>query len=302
MVKKDVIIVGAGPSGITAAIYLKRAGIDFALIEKSMPGGKVALTAKVENYPSFNSIDGVDLALKLQDQLTFNNIELTFDNIKEIKKEEDIVLQGDFDTYVCKYLIIASGTKERKLELEKEDKFYGRGLSFCAICDGFLYKDKEVAVIGGGNSALEESLYLANICKKVHLIHRRNEFRGDEILSNKVKDTKNIIIHTPYVPTSILGDNEFTGLVVKNVNSSEEKNILVNAAFIYIGNTPNIDFIKFDLDLKDGYIKVDEDMLTSLDNVYAVGDVRSKKIRQIVTAVNDGAIASLAIEKEMKKK
>lgn len=302
MIKKDVVIVGAGPSGITAAIYLKRAGIDFAIIEKSMPGGKVALTSKVENYPSFNSIDGVELALKLQDQLSFNNIELTFDNIKEINRmQNEYEIIGDFDTYSCKYLIIASGTKERKLDLDKEDRFYGRGLSFCAICDGFLYKDKEVAVVGGGNSALEESLYLANICKKVHLIHRRNEFRGDEILSRKVKTTQNIEIHTPYVPSKILGDNIFEGLLIKNVDTSKEEELLVSSAFIYIGNTPNIEFIKFDLETKDGYILVDEDMKTSLDNVYAIGDVRSKKIRQIVTAVNDGAIAALAIEKEMKK-
>ena len=301
MVNTSVIIVGAGPSGITAAIYLKRANIPFVIIEKYMPGGKVALTAHVENYPSFNSIEGVELALKLQDQLKFNDIDLTFDNITSIKKEDDLfVLDGDFDTYKAKYVIVATGSKERKLGLDKEDKFYGRGVSFCAICDGFLHKNKEVAVVGGGNSALEEALYLSSIASKVYIVHRRNEFRGDSILVDKVKKVENIELCTPYIPSSINGENEFKGLTIKNVEDNSLRDLDVSSVFVYIGNIPNTEMIKEDIVLKDGYIIVDEDMKTSLDGLYAVGDVRNKKVRQIVTAVNDGAIAALAIEKELK--
>lgn len=302
MINSKVIILGAGPSGITAAIYLKRAGIPFILIEKSMPGGKVALTAKVDNYPGLISIDGVDLALKFQEQLNEFDIEITYDSINKLDKvDSSFILEGDFDSYSSEYVIIATGTKERKMELPNEDKFYGRGVSFCAICDGALYKNKDVAVIGGGNSALEEALYLASIVNKVHLIHRRNEFRGDLILEEKTKENKNIIIHTPYVPSSLLGDKNIEGLMIKNVETSIEEQINLSAVFVYIGNIPNTDYLSLEVEKESGYIKVDEDMLTSVDKLYAIGDVRNKKLRQIVTAVNDGALAAIAIEKEINK-
>ena len=302
MVNTDVIIVGAGPSGITAAIYLKRAGVPFIIIEKSMPGGKVALTSTVENYPGYAKIDGVDLALKFQDQLNKNEIELTFDNITKIEfNNNNFVLEGDFDTYKAKYVIVATGTKERKLELENEEKFYGRGISFCAICDGSLYKGKDVAVIGGGNSALEEALYLSTIVNKVYLIHRRNEFRADAILQEKVKNTDNIVIYTPYNSISLIGENKIEGLIIKEIDG-EEESISLDGIFVYIGNVPNTDFLKLDYEQMNGYILVDENMQTSFDRLYAVGDVRSKKLRQIVTAVNDGAIAAISIEKDIKSK
>ena len=302
MINSKVIILGAGPSGITAAIYFKRAGIPFILIEKSMPGGKVALTAKVDNYPGLISIDGVDLALKFQEQLNEFDIEITYDSINKLDKvDSSFILEGDFDSYSSEYVIIATGTKERKMELPNEDKFYGRGVSFCAICDGALYKNKDVAVIGGGNSALEEALYLASIVNKVHLIHRRNEFRGDLILEEKIKENKNIIIHTPYVPSSLLGDKNIEGLMIKNVETSIEEQINLSAVFVYIGNIPNTDYLSLEVEKESGYIKVDEDMLTSVDKLYAIGDVRNKKLRQIVTAVNDGALAAIAIEKEINK-
>ena len=301
MIKTDVVIVGSGPSGISAAIYLKRANIPFVIIEKSMPGGKVALTATVENYPGYKKIDGVELALKFQEQLTFNDIELTFDNILSIKKENDeFILEGDFDSYSAKKVIIATGTKERKLGLDKDDRFYGRGVSFCAICDGSLHKGKEVAVVGGGNSALEEALYLSSIASKVYIVHRRNEFRGDSILVDKIKSTNNIELCTPYIPYSLNGEVSFEGITIKNVENESQKTLNVSSVFVYIGNIPNIEMIKEDVELKDGYILVNEDMETSIEGLYAVGDVRNKKVRQIVTAVNDGAVASLAIEKVLK--
>ncbi len=300
MVNTSVIIIGAGPSGITAAIYLKRANIPFILIEKSIPGGKIALTSIIENYPGYDSIEGVDLALNIKKQLKHNNIEINFDNINEITKDDDIfIVKGDFETYKAKYIIIATGTKEKKLDIDKEDKFYGKGLSFCAICDGSLYKNKDVAVIGGGNSALEEAIYLSSICNKVYLIHRRDEFRGDDILVQKIKKINNIHTLTPYIPISLIGETTIDGLIIKNNESNKQKELKVSGIFIYIGNVANSDFIKLDAKKENGYLITNEDMLTSIKGLYAIGDIRKKKIRQIVTAVNDGAIAALAIEKEI---
>lgn len=303
MVNTSVIIVGAGPSGITAAIYLKRANIPFILIEKSIPGGKIALTSIIENYPGYDSIEGVDLALNIKKQLKHNNIETTFDNINEITKDNDIfIVKGDFETYKARYVIIATGTKEKKLNIDKEDKFYGKGLSFCAVCDGSLYKNKDVAVIGGGNSSLEEATYLSSICNKVYLIHRRNEFRGDDILVQKIKKINNIHTLTPYIPISLIGDTTIEGLIIKNNENNVQKEIKVSGVFIYIGNIANSDFIKLDIEQENGYIITNEDMLSSIKGLYATGDIRKKKIRQIVTAVNDGAIAALTIEKEINNK
>lgn len=180
MKETKILIIGAGPSGITAAIYLHRSNIPFIILEKYMVGGKVSTTSYIENYPGFNKADGVELALKLQDQLSYNNIEITYDEIISLKKDNDyFIAEGNEETYKADYVIVASGTEEQKLNLKNENKYIGKGISFCAICDGSLYRNKEVALVGGGNSALEEALYLSTIVKKLYLIHRRNEFRGD---------------------------------------------------------------------------------------------------------------------------
>lgn len=296
MKKIDVGIIGAGPSGITAAIYLKRANIPFVIFEKSMPGGKISLTSRIDNYPGYLDGDGVELALKMQEQLKINNIDITFEGINSVYKKDDLfILEGEKETYFCSYVILATGTKEKKLGLKEEEKYINRGISFCAICDGSLYRKKDVAVIGGGNSALEESLYLSSLVNKVYLIHRRNEFRGEASLIEKVKNKENIIIYTPYIVKTILGEKNVESIVI----TSQEKDITLNVSgiFEYIGMLPSLDFLKIDIDKEDGYALVNEDMMTSIPNLFAIGDVRKKSLRQIVTAVNDGAIGANSISR-----
>lgn len=302
MKESKVVIVGAGPSGITAAIYLHRSNIPFILIEKYMVGGKISLTSYIENYPGFNKEDGVNLALKLQDQLNFNNIEVTYDTINEIKKDADtFILKGEEETYKAEYVIVASGTEERKLDLVNENKYLGRGISFCAICDGSFYKNKDIAVVGGGNSALEESLYLSTLANKLYLIHRRDEFKGDDLLVKKIKETKNIVLCTPYVISKYLGEDKLNGLEIENINTKEHQILDVQGLFVYIGLKPNNTFIKDEVEMKNGFIITDENMESSIKNLFAIGDIKDKMLRQVVTATSDGAIAAIAIQNRIKK-
>lgn len=303
MRETKVLIIGAGPSGITAAIYLHRSNIPFIILEKYIVGGKVATTAYIENYPGFNKADGVEFALKLQDQLSYNNIEITYDEIISLKKEDDYFLaEGNEETYKANYVIVASGTEEQKLNLQDEQKYLARGISFCAICDGALYKNKEVALVGGGNSALEEALYLSSIAKKIYLIHRRNEFRGDELALKEIKEKNNIEILTPYIISSYVGEKKLEGLILEQVDSKKQKEIKVEGLFVYIGSQAKNDFIKEDIKMNKGYIVTNEYNESSIKGLYAVGDIKDKVLRQVVTATNDGAIAAIAIQRELKKK
>ena len=298
----DLIILGGGPASMSASIYAKQMGLNTLLIEKSVFGGQVATTSTITNYLGFPVISGEELSEKMHEHAVSSGTDIAEEEITNTELSNTIkTVYTHNKKYSAKTVIIGIGTSVRTLGVDNEKHYINKGISYSTLKDREKYANKTVTVVGGGNSALEDAIYLSEKCSKVHLIHRRNEFRGDEILSRKVKTTPNIEIHTPYVPSKILGDNIFEGLLIKNVDTSKEEELLVSSTFVYIGNTPNIEFIKFDLEIKDGYILVDEDMKTSLDNVYAIGDVRSKKIRQIVTAVNDGAIAALAIEKEMKK-
>ena len=296
MKRTSVCIIGAGPSGITAAIYLKRANIPFIFFEKNMPGGKIPLTSRIDNYPGFINGDGVTLALQMIEQLNKNEIEVTYEEVHSVYKKDDIfIVESSKDMYECTYVILATGTKERKLGLKEEDKYLNKGISFCAICDGALYKNKDVALIGGGNSALEEALYLSSIVNKVYLIHRRNEFRGESLLLDRVKKQDNIIIYTPYVIKNIFGEDRVESIIISSLEKEIE--LKVSGIFIYIGMNPSLEIIKDQIEIDNGYALVNEDMMTSLTNLYAIGDVRKKSLRQIVTAVNDGAIASDSISR-----
>ncbi len=303
MIETKVLIIGAGPSGITAAIYLHRSNIPFIILEKYMVGGKVSTTSYIENYPGFNKADGVEFALKLQEQLSYNNIEITYDEIISLKKDNDcFIAEGNEETYKSDYVIVASGTEEQKLNLQNEQKYIGKGISFCAICDGSLYKNKEVALVGGGNSALEEALYLSTIVKKLYLIHRRDEFRGDELVLQKLKEKTNVEILTPYIISNYNGEKKLEGLELEQVSTKEHKEIKVDGLFVYIGSKAKNDFIKEDIKMNNGYIITNEYNESSLKGLYAVGDIKDKILRQIVTATNDGAIAAIAIQRELKKK
>ncbi len=298
--KYDVIIIGSGPAGMSAALYLKRANVSCCILEKGAPGGQMNQTAMVENYPGFEKITGPQLALSMWKQVTSYKTDYIYDTVLrvEVLEDEKIVYTKTKKLY-CHYLIVASGKTPRKLGLPNEEKLLGKGISYCAICDGPLYKGKEVAVVGGGNSALEESLYLASLCKKVYLIHRRDTFRGDKALLDAVKQKDNITILSSTVVLSFQEeDGKLKGLKLKR--ESEETELSLSGVFLFLGQTPNTSFLE-ELSLPDqnGYIPVDASFESKIPGLYAVGDVVEKNIFQIVLASSEGVQAALAILKKM---
>lgn len=293
---KTVVVVGAGPAGITAAIYLKRGGFNPILIEKMMPGGKVSLTHKIDNYPGFSSIGGSDFANNLMEQLMQNEIDITFDEVIDIsKKDVGFSVKTLSTSYDADAVIVSTGTIERKLGIPGEKEFFAKGVSTCAVCDGGFFKGQPMAIIGGGNSALEEALYLTSLTKKVYVVHRRNEFRADKILVDKIKKDSHIEILTPYVPIEIKGDKKVSSLVLEHVETKELLEIELNAIFAYIGADPNSSFISIPEVLNEkGYIIANNEMETSVPGLFACGDCISKNLRQVVTACGDGAVAAMS--------
>lgn len=287
-------IVGAGPSGVTAAIYLKRAGIDFVLFENELVGGKVNLTAEIDNYPPLKHITGFELGQKYEEDLSHNQIKVTREKVLEVSKEDNLFLvKTNKNEYVCKTVLIASGALNKRLNVLNEDKFINKGISGCAVCDGNLFRNKPMAVVGGGNSALEEALYLASIASKVYVIHRRNEFRGAKQYLDLLKEKENVEILTPFVVNECLGDNVLNGLLLENVETKQTKTIDVNVLFEYVGLVANTSFIKIEnITDSNGFIIIDEECKTRVEGLFASGDVTNKKLRQIVVASGDGALAS----------
>lgn len=290
----NCIIIGAGISGITAAIYLKRANINVLLLEKEMPGGQINKTYKIENYPGFSSIDGPTLAQNLYDQIKQLEIDYRYGNVETIEiKDNQKVIKTDMGEYTCDYLIIATGRVPRKLNIENEQKLIGHGISYCAICDGSFFKDETVAVIGGGNSALEEAIYLSNICKKVIVLYRKDNLRADQILQDQAKEKENIEIRYNSVPTKFIEENnQLSGIEINNT-----KILKVSGAFIYIGYEPNNEILKdLLLEYEDNYIIVNQKMETNIDGIYACGDIIKKDLYQLTTATSEGAIAAMSIK------
>ena len=297
----DCLIVGAGPAGLTAAIYLRRNDLDVLVLEKGVPGGAVVNTASVQNYPGYEDIDGPNLASNMYSQALALKAKVKREEAQEINKVDDyFVIKTNKNTYEARNVILALGLTHKKLGLLKEDKFTSKGISWCAICDGYLYKDKEVAVVGGGNSSLEESLYLANICSKVHLIHRRDEFRADSSIVEKVKCNDKIQMHLNSRVVDILGDNEFEGLVLENKEGIQSE-LKCSALFEFIGYEPKTAFLSnLDICNEYGFINVNKEFMTKYEGLYAVGDCIDKKVRQIATAVGDAAYASTIISTKVR--
>ena len=287
------VIIGAGPAGMAAALYLKRAGIEAVIIEKDVPGGEMLKTNKIENYHGFESIDGGELALKMKKQIVDLGIKIIKDNVLNIIKKDKFVLKMEKDTIETDYVIIATGRTPRKLGLRGEEELIGRGISYCAVCDGAFYRNKEVAVIGGGDSALTEALYLSDLCSKVYVVVRR-DLRASEVLQNRVKDKDNIIVLKNVNVSNLDYDNSLSSIIL-----DDGKTLPVSGMFIAIGGTPQLGFIDgLDVTLKNGYIVTNDKMESSIRGLYAVGDVRYKEYYQIVTATNDGAVAALSIKEE----
>lgn len=290
----EALIIGCGPAGMGAALELKNAGVDFAIIEKDAPGGKVNIAPRVDNYPGQHEIPGPDLAMVLFQRILDNKIEMISDEVTSLTKDGDLfTLIGKYATYHAKTVLIATGTKERKLGFENEDRLLGHGLSYCALCDGHFFKDKVVAVVGGGNVALKESIHLAGLVKKLYLIHRRNEFRGDKKLVDKIKEMDKIEIVTPYIPLEILDNGRVTGLKIQNREDGSEKVLDIDGIFPLIGQDPNSEFIKIDgVKNEWGTIPFNKGMVTSVEGLYVAGDVTPRDIRQIYLAEHDGKVAA----------
>ena len=297
----DIIIVGAGPAGMTAAIYARRNLSKILVIEASNYGGQIINANNIENYPSQAHISGFDLATNMYQQAKELGSDFIFDKVISVMKDnKTFVVETSKDKYTSKAVIIATGSSNRKLGLDNENDFIGKGISYCATCDGNFYRDKIVAVVGGGNTALEDALYLANICKKVYLIHRRDKFRANENLIERIKNIANIDIIYNSAIKSLMGDNQLESIEI--TNSKENEEIKVDGLFVAIGQIPNNSFVENTIALdNNGYIKADEYCHTNIDGIFVAGDNRTKKLRQLVTATSDGAIAATEAIKYISK-
>ena len=294
----DCVIIGSGPAGLTAAIYCLRANLNILILEKETMGGKLSKTYKIENYPGFNEINGADLANHFIEQVKNLKADIkegNATNIKNSNNEKDIILDTN-EIIKTKTIIIATGTKEKTLDLPMANDYIGKGISYCAVCDGFFYRKKDVAIIGGGNSALEEALYLSSLVNKIYIIIRRNEFRADKSIVDKILNNPKIEIIKEHLPEKLIIENDrIIGLEIKNVLNNKLSTISCTGIFPYIGSYPNTSFLPKEILDENSYIVVDKNMKTKIEGIYAAGDVTNKNLRQIVTATNDGAIAANSI-------
>lgn len=292
----DVIIIGAGPAGLTAAVYAGRAGLKTGMLESEAPGGKMIKTDLVQNYPGVDNVTGVDLSMKMFEHSTAYGTEYLYGNVNGIVDEGDykVIKTEDGSEYRAHVVIVATGTNERTLGFEKDDALLGHGLSYCAVCDGAFFRDKKVVVIGGGNSALEEAVYLTQFASEVNLVIRRDVFRGDESAQRQVFNNEKINIIKKHIPVDYVdNDGKLTGMKFENVETHEPLIIETDGVFPYIGAIPATDFLK-DLNVLDdeGYLIVNDQLETGIPGVFGAGDVIQKHLRQIVTATSDGAVAA----------
>ena len=297
---EDLIIIGAGPAGLTAGLYAARARLKTVLLERLAPGGQVLSTDWVENYPGFpDGISGFELVDRMKRQAENFGIVIQSQEVTSLELTQDkkvvITDKGKIET---KALILACGASYRKLGIEGEELLTGKGVSYCGTCDGPFYRDQEIAAIGGGDTALEEALFLTRFASKVHLIHRRDELRGIKLLQDRVMAQEKINIIWDTIPTRIAGESEVDGIELKNVKTGKESLLPVQGVFVFIGVIPNNQLVKDLLELDDrGFVVTNDSMETSFKGVFAVGDIRSKLLWQISTAVGEGATAAFAAEK-----
>ncbi|MFW5498540.1 MULTISPECIES: thioredoxin-disulfide reductase [unclassified Maridesulfovibrio] len=294
----DAVVIGGGPAGMAAALYLARAGVNFLAVEKLSHGGQMLLTDELENFPGFpDGIKGYELADRMDKHVKHYKFDHVYDEVLQIIPGEEFheVVVASGDHIQTQVVIITSGVTFRKLKVPNEEKLLGRGVSYCALCDGHFYRDKVVAVIGGGNSALEEAIYLSRLVKKLYLVHRRDEFRADRVYQDKCLANPVIEPVLNSVVSKIVGDTEVSGVELKNMTTGEYSVLDVDGVFIFVGFDAVCSFFPEELALdKYGFIKTTCEMESSIPGIYAAGDIRSKKCRQVVTAVGDGATAATA--------
>ncbi|EJB1757965.1 TPA: thioredoxin-disulfide reductase [Vibrio parahaemolyticus] len=303
-----LLILGSGPAGYTAAVYAARANLNPVLVTGMQQGGQLTTTTEVENWPGdAEGLTGPALMERMKEHAERFETEIVFDHINEVElSQRPFRLKGDSGEYTCDALIISTGASAKYLGLESEEAFKGRGVSACATCDGFFYRNQKVAVVGGGNTAVEEALYLSNIASEVHLIHRRDSFRAEKILINRLMDkveNGNIILHTDRTLDEVLGDDMgVTGVRIKDVNTGTTEDLEVMGAFIAIGHQPNTQIFEGQLEMKDGYIVVKSGLegnatQTSIEGVFAAGDVMDHNYRQAITSAGSGCMAALDAER-----
>ncbi|MET2846661.1 thioredoxin-disulfide reductase [Vibrio owensii] len=303
-----LLILGSGPAGYTAAVYAARANLNPVLVTGMQQGGQLTTTTEVENWPGdAEGLTGPGLMERMKEHAERFETEIVFDHINEVDlSQRPFRLKGDSGEYTCDALIISTGASAKYLGLESEEAFKGRGVSACATCDGFFYRNQKVAVVGGGNTAVEEALYLSNIASEVHLIHRRDSFRAEKILVKRLMDkvdSGNIVLHTDRTLDEVLGDDMgVTGVRIKDVNSGATEDIDVMGAFIAIGHQPNTQIFEGQVDMKDGYILVQSGLegnatQTSIEGVFAAGDVMDHNYRQAITSAGTGCMAALDAER-----
>lgn len=297
----DIIIIGGGPAGLTAGLYASRARLNTLLIERALIGGQIVTTDKVENYPGFEEgISGPELVKRMELQAKRFGLEIISGRVvlAEDKGDSKSVRLENGNEYVCKAIIIASGAEPAKLEVEGEDKYRGRGVSYCATCDGAFFKNLKIAVVGGGDSAIEEALFLTRFASEVYVVHRRNELRATKILQERLFANPKIKVVWDSVVEKIEGDDFIKGVLLKNVKTQEKNLLNVEGIFIYVGTIPNTEFLPNSIKLNEkGYIITDDNMAASAPGIFAAGDIRAKLLKQVSTAVGDGATAAFAAER-----
>jgi thioredoxin reductase (NADPH) len=296
----DLIIVGAGPAGLAAGMYASRARVRVRLFEKGVAGGQINDTSTVENYPGVGNVSGAELAEKMDNQARSFGLEVVYADITRVSRTSDgFVLSTDSgDEHECRALILATGASPVKLGIPGEEDLAGKGVSYCAVCDGPFYQDREVAVVGGGDSAVEEATYLTRFAKKVHIIHRRDEFRAVKEIQEKAFQEPKVVIHWSHVPVAVRGEYGVEALRIRSVKEGSEEDLPVYGVFFYVGLNPNLlegtsELVETD---ERNFIVTDPDMACRTPGLFAAGDIRSKCLRQIATAVGDGAIAAFSAQ------
>jgi thioredoxin reductase (NADPH) len=299
----DIIIIGSGPGGLSAALYASRAGLTTLIVEKNACGGQLIITGVIENYPGFDGgIDGFDLAVRFEKQAKYFGAEIVYDEAVAIECESVKKVFAMGSAYEGRTVIVAAGTRLKKMNIPGESEFIGKGVSFCAVCDAPFYKDRDVLVIGGGDSAVQEAIYLSKFAKSVIVVHRRDKLRAAKILQERMASRQNISVIYNTVLKEISGENSVEKAVVVDVKTNENRDLKVNGVFVFIGLVPNA--LLFPLNLavdESNYIVTDENMNTSIPGVFACGDIRKKHLRQIVTAASDGAQAAVSAQNYLEK-
>ncbi|MCR5704320.1 MAG: thioredoxin-disulfide reductase [Eubacterium sp.] len=295
----DIMIIGAGPAGMSAAIYGLRAGRSVVIFEEKTYGGQIVNTPEIENYPGIAKVSGFEFATNLFNQVKDLGAEVVYEKAEKIEKVDQVwKVQTGKKEYEGKTVILATGLKRRTLGLEREEAMIGAGVSYCATCDGMFFRNRNVVVVGGGNTALEDAIFLSNYCAKVYLVHRRDSFRGEQKLSSILQEKENVELVLDSVPVEIQGEPMVTGLKVKNVKTEEERVLEVSGIFVAVGQIPENENFKEEVELDDyGYVVATEACTTSQDGLFTAGDCRTKAVRQLTTAAADGAVAALAASK-----